>query len=116
MGRYDRQKLIEGLRQEVLSNSHIFVVGAGTTGNEVIKNLTLLGVGKITIADSDKIEEVNLSRSVLFRDQDLECPKAFTAAKRAHNINPTIVTQGVNCDIIFGFGSGLYNNFDCVET
>src|SRR4051812_23166719 len=111
MGRYDRQGQMEGWRQEVLSASHVFVVGAGTTGNEIIKNLVLLGVGKITIADFDVVEEVNLSRSVLFRDCDIGKPKAPTAAERARDINPSIVIEGIDCDVIFDFGAGRYRHF-----
>ena len=107
---------MDGWRQEVVSASHVFVVGAGTTGNEIIKNLVLLGVGKITIADFDIIEKVNLSRSVLFRDCDIGRPKATTAAERARDINPGIVIEGVDCDVIFGFGSGRYREFNCVVT
>jgi hypothetical protein len=39
-----------------LRNSNVLVVGAGALGNEIVKNLTLVGVGKITIVDMDVIE------------------------------------------------------------
>lgn len=39
-------------------------------GNEVIKNLTLFGVGSIYVCDFDRIELSNLTRSVLFREED----------------------------------------------
>ena len=37
------------------------VVGAGALGNEVLKNLALLGVGRVFIADFDDIEDVNFT-------------------------------------------------------
>ena len=48
----------------------MLVVGAGALGNEVIKNLALLGLGTIYLIDLDVVEPSNLSRSVLFREQD----------------------------------------------
>jgi adenylyltransferase/sulfurtransferase len=46
------------------------VVGAGAIGNEVIKNLCLLGVGRIVIVDPDIVESSNLTRSIFFRLND----------------------------------------------
>lgn len=99
-----------------MSRCHLFVVGAGTTGNEVIKNLVLLGVGRITIVDFDSIEEVNLSRSVLFRDADIRKSKARIAATRAKELNPAVQIEGIDGDVVYDFGSARYRDFDCVIT
>lgn len=114
MDRYKRQEMIEGWDPEKLRNARILVVGAGTTGNEVIKNLALLGVGEITIVDNDMVEEVNLSRCVLFREEDIGKSKSGMAAKRAFELNPHINAIGWNCDVIYDFGNLQYGNFDCV--
>ena len=45
--RYSRLRLIPWWDQERLKNAIIMVVGAGAIGNELIKNLTLLGIGRI---------------------------------------------------------------------
>src|ERR1017187_1536171 len=42
------------------------VVGAGALGNEVIKSLGLIGVGRILVIDPDRIEASNLTRSVFY--------------------------------------------------
>lgn len=55
------------------THAHIMVVGCGALGNEVLKNLALLGIGHIVVVDFDHVERHNLSRSVLFRESD--CPK-----------------------------------------
>jgi len=52
--------------REKVQNAKVMVIGAGALGNEVIKNLALMGIGHIFIVDFDKIEAANLSRSVLF--------------------------------------------------
>jgi adenylyltransferase/sulfurtransferase len=46
------------------------VAGAGAIGNEVIKNLCLLGVGRIVVVDPDIVEPSNLTRSIFFRLND----------------------------------------------
>jgi len=54
--------------REKVQNAKVMVIGAGALGNEVIKNLSLMGIGNLFIVDFDKIEAANLSRSVLFRE------------------------------------------------
>ena len=69
--RYSRLRLIPWWDQERLKNATIMVVGAGAIGNELIKNLTLLGIGRILIYDMDSIENTNLTRSVLYGAKDV---------------------------------------------
>src|SRR3954466_3490505 len=77
--RYGRLRLIPWWRQELLAAARVLVVGAGALGNEVLKNLALLGVGTVYVIDIDTIEASNLSRSVLFRAEDGGLPKAKVA-------------------------------------
>ena len=58
--------LLSWFKQDKVRNAKVLVVGAGALGNEVIKNLTLFGVGTIFVCDFDRIELSNLTRSVLF--------------------------------------------------
>ena len=64
--KYDRQKRIAGWDQDKIKNASVMVIGAGATGNEVVKNLALTGIGKIILIDYDVIEKSNLNRCVLF--------------------------------------------------
>ncbi|MEY3736775.1 MAG: hypothetical protein RLZZ251_491, partial [Actinomycetota bacterium] len=65
--RYARQTLIKWWDQKALLKSHVLVVGAGALGNEIVKNLALVGVGNISIVDMDHIENSNLARCIFFR-------------------------------------------------
>lgn len=112
--RFARQELIEGWSQADIAKARVLVVGAGTTGNEVIKNLALLGFGHLTIIDLDDVEEVNLSRSVLYRPTDLGKPKAITAAAMAQELNPGTEADGIVANVICGVGNLEYKNFHCV--
>jgi len=90
------------------------VVGAGALGNEVIKNLVLMGVGYIYIVDFDTIEVANLSRSVLFRESDAGRRKAEVAAARAKEINPYVHVQYLHGDITHDVGLGVFRRMDVI--
>ncbi len=88
--KFDRQKRIAGWDQNKIKNSTVLVVGAGATGNELVKNLVLTGIGKIILIDYDKINVSNLNRCVLFdiksaKKQDY---KVDVVKKACKNLNP----------------------------
>ena len=76
--------LLSWFKKDKVKNARVLVAGAGALGNEVVKNLALFGVGHIYIVDFDRIELSNLTRSVLFREDDAynHDYKAVVAAKR----------------------------------
>lgn len=88
--RYQRHSLIDWFDQDKVRAQKVIVVGAGAVGNEIIKNLTLLGVGEIHVFDLDRVETHNLTRSVLFREDDIGRPKAVCAAQRARDLEPSV--------------------------
>lgn len=96
--RYQRHSLIDWFDQDKIRAERLIVVGAGAVGNEVIKNLALLGVGEIHVFDLDCIEVHNLTRTVLFREQDIGRPKAVCAAERANELDPSVRTVGYHGD------------------
>jgi adenylyltransferase/sulfurtransferase len=112
--RYGRLRLISWWRQERLASAKILVVGAGALGNEVLKNLALVGLGTIYLIDFDMVEPSNLSRSVLFRLEDGGKPKAAVAALRAHELNPEITVVPMHGDVITDIGLGLFADVDLV--
>ncbi len=112
--RYSRLRLIPWGEQERLKNAAGMVVGAGAIGNELIKNLALLGIGKILIFDMDAIESTNLTRSVLYRAKDVGRYKAQVAAERAMEINPDVKAKAFVCNIIDDLGLGVYRRMDVV--
>jgi molybdopterin/thiamine biosynthesis adenylyltransferase len=111
--RYSRLDIITWWDRSILSNAHIMVVGCGALGNEIIKNLTMLGVGNIYVIDMDKVEKSNLTRSVLFRKEDEGKGKAETAAKRAREINDEINIKYFDGSI-FELGLGVFKKMDLV--
>ena len=107
-------EFISWWERDKVQNAKVMVVGAGALGNEVIKNLSLMGIGNLFILDFDKIEAANLSRSVLFREADNNRSKAEIAAARAKSINPDVHVQYINGDVTTQLGLGIIRRMDVV--
>ena len=112
--RFARFRLISWWDQEKLAKARILVIGAGALGNELLKNLALLGVGNVLVADLDKIEYSNLSRSVLYRAGDRGRNKADVAAERAREIYPEMRTHAFIGNVVYDLGLGVYRWADLI--
>lgn len=108
--------LLSWFKKEKVKNARVLVAGAGALGNEVVKNLALFGVGHIYVCDFDQIEISNLTRSVLFREEDAynHSYKAEIVAKRAKEINPQIEVTPIVGNLFSEVGLGLYKAVDVV--
>jgi molybdopterin/thiamine biosynthesis adenylyltransferase len=112
--RFSRFRLIGWWDQEKLRSARVLVIGAGALGNEILKNLALLGFANIVIVDLDSIEASNLSRSVLFRASDVGRPKAEAAAEAVRNIFPEAQVHPITANVLHGLGLGLFGWADVV--
>ena len=112
--RYNTFSYISWWQQDVVRNATVMVVGAGALGNEVIKNLALMGIGNILICDFDTIEDSNLSRSVLFRESDNGNRKVDAAAKAAKELNPDVNVKAWHGDINAEMGLGVFRHVDVI--
>jgi ubiquitin-activating enzyme E1 C len=90
LARYARHLGLEGWNQDIISTSHVIVVGIGALGCEIAKNLALVGVGNLTLVDMDTIEISNLSRQLLFNSEDKGRLKAEVAKEKLEIMNHTI--------------------------
>lgn len=111
---YSRLRLIGWWKQERLHAAKVLVVGAGALGNEVLKNLALVGIGHVYIVDFDEIERSNLTRSVLFRRRDCGQPKAVVAAAAVEDLNPDTKATPWLANIITDVGLGVFRDVDVV--
>jgi molybdopterin/thiamine biosynthesis adenylyltransferase len=112
--RYSRFRLIGWWDQERLRNANVVVIGAGALGNEILKNLALLGVQRMLVIDFDRIENSNLSRSVLYRPNDIGQSKAQTAALAARLISDDAVVHAFDANILTQVGLGLFGWADII--
>jgi adenylyltransferase/sulfurtransferase len=113
-GRFARLEAIKWWKPERMAAARVLVVGAGAIGNEVIKNLALLGIGNIIVVDMDKIERSNLSRSVLFRQTNEGEYKSAVAARAARELYPEIKALSVVANVCAQMGLGYFRWADVV--
>ena len=111
LGTFD---FISWWERDKVADAKVLVVGAGALGNEVVKNLTLMGVGHILVIDFDTIEHANLSRSVLFREADANRKKSEVVAARAKELNPQTKIQYLHGDVTTEMGLGIVRRMDVV--
>ena len=104
--RFSRQRLIDGWDQEALAKATIVVAGVGALGNEVAKNLTLAGVGRLILCDPDTVEATNLSRTALFTPDDVTRAKVDAAADAITRMGGTTTPDPRAATLTSGVGLG----------
>jgi len=89
--RYSRHVLLRevgGAGQRKLKAASAFVVGAGGLGSPAALYLAAAGVGRIGIADGDRVELSNLQRQIAHRTADVGRPKVRSATDAVLALNP----------------------------
>ena len=97
--RYSRHISLKDLGEEgqaKLSKTSVFVLGIGGIGSPAAQYLASSGVGKLVINDFDLIDKSNLSRQILFHENDIGKPKVEVAKKRINEINDNIEVEIIN--------------------
>ena len=66
------------------------MIGAGGLGCPASLYLAASGIGKLTIADSDKVDLTNLQRQILYRTDDVGAVKVAAAQAALRAVNPDV--------------------------
>lgn len=112
--RFTRFRLIGWWNQEKIRTARVLVIGAGALGNEILKNLALLGFTRIVVVDLDSIDASNLSRSILYRAGDVGKRKADVAAQATREIFPEARVHPITANVVHGLGLGIFGWADLV--
>ncbi len=104
--RYSRHELIPGWKQKSLSDAKVIIFGLGALGNEVARILAMSGIENFILCDPDRVEESNLSRTILFRHSDLGRFKVEAAADALRQLNPSVRVDVRSQLLIHGVGLG----------
>ncbi len=110
--RFAIYKLMAHFREGVVREGRMFCAGAGALGNEVLKNLALLGVGEVWFCDFDDIDKSNLAKSVLFRPRHIGRPKVEVAAEVLRDMSPETKWVPLSADIRYEIGLGVFRRMD----
>jgi molybdopterin-synthase adenylyltransferase len=114
MDKFARISVISGFEREFISSLKFLIIGAGAIGNEIVKNLSLFGVGKISVVDFDTIEIHNLTRSIFFREEDVGKPKSDTVVERASAVSKETIFEAINGDFWEKISIQEIKSFDAV--
>ena len=106
--RFSRFRLIPWWDQKKLQAARVLVIGAGALGNEILKNLALLGFERLVVVDLDRIEESNLSRAILFSSEDVGAFKADAAARSLKRISQQARVRPIVTNVVQNCGLGLF--------
>lgn len=96
--RYSRHILLPQLDvdgQLAIANASVLVVGVGGLGAAVAQYLAAAGVGRLVLADHDKVELSNLQRQVIHNEQSLGLFKVESAARAIRLLNPAVTVESL---------------------
>lgn len=79
-----------------LRSANVLVVGVGGVGAYAAEMIVRAGVGRMTIADADKVSETNINRQLVALHSTVGREKCEVLAERLRDINPDIELKMVN--------------------
>jgi sulfur carrier protein ThiS adenylyltransferase len=96
-----------------LSRSVVGVAGLGGLGSSVAIALARAGIGKLIIADFDKVEQSNLNRQQYFVDQ-LGKKKVECMTENLRRINPAVKVEGHQVKLDSDNIPQIFHDADCI--
>lgn len=94
--RHRRNWLVSGIGvagQARLRAARVLVVGAGGLGSPVLLYLGAAGVGRLGVADGDRVEVDNLARQVIHTDGEVGAQKTASARRRLLELDPGLEVE-----------------------
>ncbi|WP_299503419.1 HesA/MoeB/ThiF family protein [uncultured Roseobacter sp.] len=117
LNRYARHivlREIGGPGQKKLKEARVLVIGAGGLGAPALQYLAATGVGTIGVIDDDLVENANLARQVIHKDNAIGTPKVFSAQAEMLAQNPHIVVRPYHRRLTDEIAAELFADYDLV--
>ena len=93
----ERTELLLGEEKlAMLRRANVLVVGVGGVGAYAAEMIVRAGVGRMTIADADKVSETNINRQLVALHSTIVREKCDILAERLKDINPELQLTVVN--------------------
>ena len=93
----ERTELLLGEEKlNILKQANVLVVGVGGVGAYAAEMIVRAGVGRMTIADADKVSESNINRQLVALHSTIGREKCDILADRLKDINPELQLTVVN--------------------
>lgn len=117
LNRYARHivlREIGGPGQKKLKEARVLVIGAGGLGAPALQYLAAAGVGTIGVIDDDHVENANLQRQVIHKDNSIGTPKVFSAQAEMAAQNPHITIRPYHRRLTEEIAVDLFAEYDLV--
>ena len=117
LNRYARHIVLRelgGPGQKQLKQAKVLVIGAGGLGAPALQDQAAAGVGTIGVIDDDTVENANLQRQVIHRDQDIGLPKVFSAQAAMEAQNPFVEVRPYHRRLEEEIAAELFADYDLV--
>lgn len=115
--RFDRQERFFGTEGQVkIRATNLTIVGAGGIGTHVVQQSALLGIGRITVVDSEELSKTDRNRYVTAQHDD-PIPgshKVDLAERLIHRIDQTIEVTKVTDSVVSQEGFAAIRGADVV--
>ncbi|WP_101067651.1 HesA/MoeB/ThiF family protein [Roseovarius salinarum] len=105
---------IGGPGQTRLKRARVLVIGAGGLGSPALLYLGAAGVGTLGVIDGDVVENANLQRQVIHRDDAIGRPKVQSAAEALQAQNPFVAVRPYNRRLTAEIAGDLFADYDLV--
>lgn len=92
-------RIVPDIDLDVIKNTKVLLLGAGTLGCYVSRALMAWGVRKITLVDNSTVSFSNPVRQPLFQFDDVGKPKAQAAATSLKKVFPLLDVEGIKLDV-----------------
>ncbi|MDW3223101.1 MAG: molybdopterin-synthase adenylyltransferase MoeB [Paracoccaceae bacterium] len=117
LNRYARHivlREIGGPGQKKLKEARVLIIGAGGLGAPALQYLAAAGVGQIGVIDDDVVENANLARQVIHKDQAIGMPKVFSAQSEMLAQNPYVDVRPYHRRLSEDIADDLFSEYDLV--
>lgn len=105
---------IGGPGQKKLKEARVLVIGAGGLGSPVLLYLAAAGVGTIGVIDDDVVDNSNLQRQVIHRDEDIGRPKVHSAELAMKAQNPNVRVRPYKRRLEAAIAAELFSDYDLI--
>lgn len=89
------ERLIGKAGLEILSQSHIAVIGIGGVGSFAAEAVVRAGVGAVTLVDGECVDVTNINRQIHATQRTVGMPKVDVMRERLVSINPACRIQAL---------------------
>ncbi|MBU2863093.1 HesA/MoeB/ThiF family protein [Reinekea forsetii] len=100
--------------QEALLAANVLVVGVGGLGSPIVQYLAAAGIGALTLADADYVDETNLQRQIIHSQDTVGQLKVNSAAQWVHQLNSDVSVEVISENVTSVNAKRLVANADVV--